>query len=59
MSIKYTTSSIATPSKNNPNLAFWFESIPSGNPVGIGGSFFNLSVGGFAISVFIQNMSTF
>jgi hypothetical protein len=26
------TSSIARPSKNYPNLDFWFENIPSGNP---------------------------
>jgi hypothetical protein len=25
-------SSIARPSKNYPNLDFWFENIPSGNP---------------------------
>jgi hypothetical protein len=28
------TSSIARPSKIYPNLDFWFENIPSGNPVG-------------------------
>jgi hypothetical protein len=32
MSINITTSSIARPSKKYPNLDFWFENIPSGNP---------------------------
>jgi hypothetical protein len=27
------TSSIASPSKIYPNLDFWFENVPSGNPV--------------------------
>jgi hypothetical protein len=32
MDLEYTTSSIARPSKIDPNLDFWFVNIPSGNP---------------------------
>jgi hypothetical protein len=32
MDIKYTNNFIARPSKIYPNLDFWFENIPSGNP---------------------------
>jgi hypothetical protein len=32
------TSSIARPSKDYPNLDFWFENKPSGNPGGVCGS---------------------
>jgi hypothetical protein len=32
MSLKYSTVFIARPSKIYPNLDFWFETIPSGNP---------------------------
>jgi hypothetical protein len=32
MSLKYLTSSIERPYKICPNLDFWFENIPSGNP---------------------------
>jgi hypothetical protein len=32
VSIKYAKSSIARPSKIYPNLDFWFENKPSGNP---------------------------
>jgi hypothetical protein len=38
MALKYTTFSIARPSKIYPNWDFWFENMPSGNP-GQGNSF--------------------